>query len=125
MPCMMQQFRFQKHAELLIKEKELYLQMWSIIKNINIHQMTPEYWEDIKQTRNFLIELNETYVIEEDQQTVQTVKNVSIFMGDNSFLKILQKNKNYFIKIRIIYIRKFNNIFKTKTIETKFINNNF
>ena len=96
MPCMIQEARFKKHSELLIQEKELYVEMWSIIKNINIDQMTPEYWEDIKQTRNYLIELNESYVMEEDQQIVQTLKNASIFMGDYAFLKILQKNKNYF-----------------------------
>ena len=96
MPCMMQKARFERHAELLTKEKELYLQMWNIIKNIVIEHLTAEYWEDIKLTRNYLIELNESYVIEEDQQTVQTLKNAAIFMGDYAFLRILQKNKNYF-----------------------------
>ena len=85
MPCMMQKARFEKHAELLTKEMELYLQIWNIIKNIVIEQLTAEYWEDIKLTRNYLIELNESYVIEEDQPTEQTLKNAAIFMGDYAF----------------------------------------
>ena len=69
---------------------------WSIIKNIDIEALTPEYWDDLKSTRNYLIELDEDYVVEEDQQTLQTLKNASIFMGDYTFLKSLQKNKNFF-----------------------------
>ena len=96
MPCIFQQARFKKHLELYMKERELYNTMWSIIKNIDIEALTPEYWDDLKSTRNYLIELDEDYVVEEIQQTLQTLKNASIFMGDYTFLKSLQKNKNFF-----------------------------
>ena len=98
----------------------MYNTMWSIIKNIDIEALTPEYWDDLKSTRNYLIELDEDYVVEEIQQTLQTLKNTSIFMGDYTFLKSLQINKNFLQNV--ILTKKLTNFKKLFEFYQKYVN---